>query len=208
MKRRERDLIALFNSLWYRDFPVTPKHEELGRRAVWTTHIASIVKQCADLMGFFTCFESGGRTDAVIQTADRKTWAKVEWEWAQPRLEQVNEIQKLADAANDAELLVFIGYSREEHHLENLERIAFQWKDVATPLLVFLVQFQFHKGRRHFTYLRTYYVRNGKWRLLRKQPALPWNVAGTRWQFIAGQSSIPPMGPPIQDDVEALEGEC
>jgi hypothetical protein len=134
MKRRERDFVAFFNALWYRDFPVTFGHEELGRRAIWTTHIASTVKQCADLMGFFTCFESGNRTDAVIQTAERETWAKIEWEWHQPHDKvKVNEIQKLAEAANEAELLVFIGYSRDDHHSMNMDRIGRDWEKIRTP---------------------------------------------------------------------------
>lgn len=204
MKRRERDLVTLFNALWYRDFPVTPDHEELGRRAVWTTHIASIIKQCADLMGFFTCFESGGRTDAVIQTAGRRAWAKIEWEWAQPRQEKVNEIEKLANAAEDADLLVFVGYSRVEHHSENLDRISKQWENISTPLIVFLVQFQWYEGRRHFTYLRTYYFRSGKYKLLRKQPALPWRVQDTRWQFTADQRFQPRSEPSLSDETDLV----
>lgn len=124
MKKRERDFVALFNALWYRDFPIIPGHEELSRRAVWTTHIASTVKQSADLMGLFTCFESGGRTDAVIQNASRVSWARIEWEWLQPKNEKVNEIQKLADAVTDADVSIFIGYSRFDHHSDNLEKIA------------------------------------------------------------------------------------
>lgn len=205
MKRRERDFITLFNALWYRDFPVTPEHEELGKRAVWTTHIASTIKQCADLMGFFTCFESGGRTDAVIQTATRTTWAKIEWEWNQPRSEKVNEIQKLAEAANEADLLVYVGYSRDEHHDENMERIARQWKNVPTPLVVFLVQFEFYQKRRHFTLLQTHFFKNGKRKLLRKQPALPWRVNGTRWQFMANQRFQPTSAPPLRGDTDADE---
>lgn len=205
MKRKERDFIALFNALWYRDFPVTPEHEELGRRAVWTTHIASIIKQCADLMGFFTCFESGGRTDAVIQTANRETWAKIEWEWAQPRAEKVNEIVKLASAASDAKVLVFVGYSRTECHDENINRITSQWKNISSPLIAFLVQFEFYQGRRHFTFLRTYYVKNGKHKLLRKQPALPWRVDGTRWQFMANQRFQPSSAPPLRGDTDAAD---
>lgn len=205
MKRRERDLVALFNALWYRDFPVTPEHEELGKRAVWTTHIASVIKQCADLMGFFTCFESGGRTDAVIQTAGRETWAKIEWEWAQPRSERVNEIQKLADSAAESEVLVFVGYSGSEYHIENIEKIASQWRGISTPLIAFLVQFDFYEGRRHFTFLRTYYFCNGAYRLLSKQPALPWRVDGTRWQFMANQRFQPTSEPPLRGDTDAAE---
>lgn len=185
MKRRERDFVALFNALWYRDFPVIPNHEDLGKRAVWTTHIASIVKQCSDLMGLFTCFESGGRTDAVVQTAQRDTWAKIEWEWMQPHSEKVNEFEKLASAAMDSELLIFIGYSRSERHEENLKKIHKFWKKINTPLLVFLVTYSYHDKRRQFELLQTHYYKGGGGRMLRQQPALPWHVKGTKWAALA-----------------------
>ena len=200
MKRRERDLITLFNALWYRDFPVTPGHEDMGKRAVWTTHIASIVKQCADLMGFFTCFETGRRTDAVIQTASRKVWANVEWEWTQPVREKVNEIEKLKESATTSDVQVFIGYSKEDLHEENLARITSQWKNVHTPLIVFLIQFRFFNKRRQFTYLRTYRVQNGVAHPLRRQPALPWRVEDTRWHLLATQHFEASSAPPLRDD--------
>lgn len=68
-KRRQRDFVAMFNALWYRDFPVVRANIEIGKRALWTSHIASVVKGSADLLGLFTCFESGNRTDAVIRKA-------------------------------------------------------------------------------------------------------------------------------------------
>ena len=52
MKRSERDFIALFCASWYKDFPVASGREELGKRALWTIHIGSVVKQCADLWFF------------------------------------------------------------------------------------------------------------------------------------------------------------
>lgn len=190
MNRRERDFLALFNALWYRDFPVTPSHEDLGKRAVWTTHIASVVKQCSDLMGLFTCFESGGRTDAVVQTAQRATWAKIEWEWIQPRSTKVNEFEKLASASAGTDLLVYIGYSRTDCHAENLKKIHNHWEKIKTPLLVFLVTFEYEKGRRHFRQLQTHYYKAGISRKLRQQPALPWHVEGTRWAESASSSVL------------------
>lgn len=190
MKRRERDFVALFNALWYRDFPVTPNHEDLGKRAVWTTHIASVVKQCSDLMGLFTCFESGGRTDAVVQTAQRDTWAKIEWEWTQPHSEKVNEFEKLASASMDSGLLIYIGYSRSNRHEENLKKIHESWKKINTPLLVFLVTFTFRNKRRHFELLQTHYYNGGRGRKLRQQPALPWHVEGTKWAALANPAYV------------------
>ncbi|MYM30639.1 hypothetical protein GTP58_20100 [Duganella sp. CY15W] len=185
MKRRERDFIALFNALWYQDFPVIPGHEDLGRRAVWTTHIASTVKKCSDLMGLFTCFESGGRTDAVVQNANRETWAKVEWEWYQPKNEKVNEIHKLAAAYEQADAFIFIGYSRPEHHAENLAKIKQTWGNLDRPLIVILVTFSFHGKQRRFELVQTHYIKNGSHKQVRKQPALPWHVEGTKWAALS-----------------------
>lgn len=182
MKRRDRDFVALFNALWYKDFPVVPGYEDRGKRAVWTTHIASVVKQCADLMGLFTCFETGNRTDAVIQTASRTTWAKIEWEWKQPFREDVNELEKLAAAVDEGELMVFIGYSQDTRNGENMKKIASSWKDVETPLLVFLVTYTWKDSRRHFSQLETHYFRAGKHKKVREQEALPWQVEGTKWR--------------------------
>lgn len=200
MKRRERDFIALFNALWYQDFPVIPGHEDLGRRAVWTTHIASTVKKCSDLMGLFTCFESGGRTDAVVQNANREAWAKVEWEWLQPRHEKVNEIQKLAEASEQADAFIFIGYSRAEHHAENLAKIKETWGNLDKPLITILVTFSYKGSRRQFDLVQSHYIKNGRHRQTRKQPALPWQVEGTKWAAQAGVTPAAGMQGDDSDD--------
>lgn len=57
---RQADFIALFNTFWYRDFPVALGSIEFAKRADWTTHIATSVRQVAGMMGIFSCFESGG----------------------------------------------------------------------------------------------------------------------------------------------------
>jgi hypothetical protein len=141
VKRRDRDFIVLFNALWYRDFPVTPIRLDINRRALWTTHIASTVKQSADLLGLFTCFETGGKTDAVIEDANGNKWAKIEWEWIQAHADGVNEIDKLALSAEaaeaSAETFIFIGYSRTDetdHAVKNLEKIAQRWGEIEKPL--------------------------------------------------------------------------
>lgn len=204
MTTQVQDLVTLFNAFWYRDFPVTPGHEDVGSRAVWTTHIASIVKQCADLMGFFTCFESGGRTDAVIQTASRKIWAKVEWEWIQP-IKGINEIEKLKKSAAQSKVQVFIGYSRKEYHADNLKYILSQWKGISTPLIAFLVEFQYFGGRRHFTHLHTYCIQNGAAPCLRTQPALPWGVEDSRWHLMATHHCQPDSAPRPLDGYDGSE---
>ncbi len=185
MKRitsRDKDFVTLFNALWYRDFPITPVRLEISKRALWTTHIATTVKQCADLLGLFTCFESGGKTDAVIEDAKGKKWAKVEWEWYQPHKEQVNELSKLANSIEEADTFIFIGYSRVDephHHSENLRKLAKEWGNIDKPLFGFLVTFE--KGRQ-FKKIQTYLIRSGQIKMLREQNALPWEVEGTKWQ--------------------------
>lgn len=187
MKRRTKDFVSLFNAFWYRDFPITPDRIDISRRALWTTHIASTVKLAADHLGLYTCFETGGKTDAVIQDSKSKVWSKIEWEWTPAKVEAVNEIEKLANAAHEAEVFFFIGYSRtdNETHQLNLDSIAKQWKAIDKPLVVFLVTFTYSKKRRHFQELQTHVFSNGIHRRLRSQEALPWQVAGTKWMASA-----------------------
>lgn len=186
MIRRDRDFVALYNALWYRDFPVTPSRTDINRRALWTTHIASTVKQCADLLGLFTCFETGGKTDAVIEDAGGHKWAKIEWEWLQPHSDNVDEIYKLASAADEADTFIFIGYSRADepgHSCMNIAKVVNSWGKINKPLLCFLVTFSRQHGRRKFETLETHLVQRGKHRLLRQQPALPWETHRTKWSI-------------------------
>jgi hypothetical protein len=78
MIRIAQDFSTLFNVLWYRDFPLVHEVKESGRRAEWTTHIAICVRSAADLLGYFTHFEAGTRTDAVIKDAEGNAVANVE----------------------------------------------------------------------------------------------------------------------------------
>lgn len=191
MNRRDRDFVALYNALWYRDFPVTPNRQDINRRALWTTHIASTVKQSADLLGLFTCFETGGKTDAVIEDATGRKWAKVEWEWIQPHSEGVNEIDKLATAVDEADTFIFIGYSRSDnsnHSEMNIAKITKTWGDIDKPLIAILVTFSRENGKRRFQRLETHLIQRGKHKKLREQPALPWEAAGTKWAVQTEQS--------------------
>ncbi len=187
MKRRTRDFVSLFNAFWYRDFPITPDRIDISRRALWTTHIASTVKLAADHLGLYTCFETGGKTDAVIQDSESQVWSKIEWEWTPAKVESVNEIEKLANAKNDADVFFFVGYSRTDNdtHQQNIDSIAKQWGKIDKPLVVFLVTFSYSKKRRHFQELQTHVFEKGKHRLLRIQEALPWQVRGTKWNASA-----------------------
>lgn len=182
-KRREKDFVSLFNTIWYKDFPVVLGRERGIRRANWTTHIANVVKQCSDLMGFLTRFETGNRTDAVIERFDRRLWARVEWEWMQVYHQKVDEIAKLKKASNDCEISIFIRYSHKDNVFKSVNRIVELWQGCPKPLLVFLVTFAEVRDRsRVFETLQTYRVSDGKARKVREQPALPWQVSGSRWQ--------------------------
>lgn len=168
---------------------MTANRIDISRRALWTTHIASTVKLAADHLGLYTCFETGGKTDAVIQDSESTVWSKVEWEWTPAKSESVNEIEKLADAAGGAEVFFFIGYSRTDNqtHQANLDAIAKQWSHIDKPLVVFLITFSYAKKRRHFREVQTHLFIGARHKLLRRQEALPWQVPGTKWMASTGQ---------------------
>lgn len=188
MHTRTIDFISLYNAFWYRDFPVVNGPIDFAKRADWTTHIATSVRQVAGLMGLFSCFESGGRTDAELQHADRKVWAKLEWEWDEPRDHKpgIGEVEKLASASDKADVCVFIGYSQKKHLDENLALIQQTWKGVQRPLVVILVTFTLEGVWRYFNELHTYTCDSRGVLLVRQQPALPWEVQNSRWQSSTG----------------------
>jgi hypothetical protein len=179
---RITDFVSLFNAFWYKDFPITRGYKTIGSRADWTIHIGICVRSCADLMGYFTYFESGGRTDAIIRNNQAKDIAHIEWEWWEASSTKVNEIQKLSEQSSQAEFSTFISYSEDKFLEQNLRRISEQWRDCPNPLLVFLVVFYKKSRYRMFNTLETYLVEQGTYTPLRTQPALPWDVEGTRWE--------------------------
>src|SRR5262249_4519625 len=75
------DFATLFCHMWYRDCPLHPAFRRDAQRADWTTHTGLTVRGIADLMGLFTCFESGERNDAVLRDNQSKAIAVLEWEW-------------------------------------------------------------------------------------------------------------------------------
>lgn len=186
MKNTISDFISLFNAFWYRDFPLSQSYKKLGSRAEWTTHIGSCVKSCADMLGYFTYFESGIRTDAIIRNNQGDDIAHIEWEWWQPHLKKVNEIKKLFSEKKHAEFSVFFSYSRQDEdkkdHDRNLKSIQTQWGQSPYPLVVFLVTFHRENNTRQFHELETYLVQNGNMKKVRSQPALPWQKTGSRWE--------------------------
>lgn len=184
MIRIAQDFTTLFNMLWYRDFPLVYGVKELGRRAEWTTHIAICVRSAVDLMGYFTHFEAGIRTDAVVKDAEGASIANVEWEWTQPRVKGFNELAKLCAARDEVEFSALITYSRDEHHAENLRIVKETWGSSEKLLLIFFIRFGYRKGRQ-FGDLETYTVQRAKIKRVRHQPALPWARVGTKWARLA-----------------------
>jgi len=184
MHDRTTDFISLYNAFWYRDFPVVDGPIDFAKRADWTTHIATSIRQIASLMGLFSCFESGGRTDAELQFANRKVWAKVEWEWDEPRDHKPDqgEVTKLAKASGGADVCVFIGYSQEKHLEANLGLIKDTWGAIDKPLIIVLTTFVKDSKWRYFKELRTYVCDSRGILDVRQQPALPWEVKNSRWQ--------------------------
>lgn len=147
MKRIAKDFITLFNVLWYRDFPLTKEHKETASRAEWTTHIGFCARTASDLLGYFMYFEHGNRTDAVIKDNGEKVISNLEWEWYEPRkIEKVNEVRQLHETKENCELSVFISYSDNNFHEENLNAVRTQWGNSPEPLVLILVRFD-RKGR-------------------------------------------------------------
>lgn len=191
------DFSTLFAHMWYRDFPLQRSLREKAQRADWTTHIGIAVRSAADLMGLFTHFESGGRTDAVLRDA-KGAVAFLEWEWdAVHRGDTVvNEFNKLKDhCTGDPEVRFagLIGYARETSPCDKLnytkrstkvlESYVTRWTGELPPLLLVVVHFEWRgkpRGRR-FINMTIDEVRGGSRYRLREQPAYPWDVSGSRW---------------------------
>ncbi|MBB6286309.1 hypothetical protein FBY10_104271 [Pseudomonas sp. SJZ103] len=185
MKRIERDFVTLFNYLWYKDFPVT-ETAGLANRANWTIHMGLVIRQCANLLGARALFESGGRTDAVVQYSEKDILTFVEWEWKRAHTD-INEIEKLYSKAGQAAFQTFIGYSRVEDIQKALDQTLNKWIDAKSPLIYFLITYDVVKGNRHFVDLVTYQFTKNRCKKIRSQPALPWMV--NRKKFIAAEEN-------------------
>lgn len=127
-------------------------------------------------------FEHGNRTDAVIKNNDEKIIANLEWEWAEPRnIEKVNEVRQLHSAKESCDFSVFVSYSDNKYHAENLNAVKDQWGNALEPLVVILIKFNRNR-RRIFDVIETYHIRNSICKKIRSQPALPWHAKGKRWE--------------------------
>ena len=174
--------MTLFNVLWYRDFPLTKEHKETGSRAEWTTHMGICARTASDLLGYFTYFEHGNRTDAVIKDNNENVIANLEWEWREPRFrDKVNEIKQLYEAKENCEFSVFISYSDNRYYEENIASVKEQWGDSPQPLVLVIIRFDIKRSR-VFDIMETHHIQNGKSKKIRSQSALPWHAKGKRWE--------------------------
>jgi|SRR6266446_3637098 len=176
------DFVALFNAYWYRDFPLVRTYKEEAGRAEWTTHIGLCVRACADLMGYFTCFEHD-HTDAVIKDREGKHVANIEWEYAQPFRPGFNEAKKLAKLRKRShpQFSALVIWTSETRHADNLAIVRSHWGKNDHPLLLFVLTFAFKSNHRRLRQLETHLLMNGQPKRLRFEEALPWKVKGTRW---------------------------
>jgi hypothetical protein len=169
--------------------------EGSGRRADATIHIGIVVRATADLMGLFSHFESGQRTDCILRNNTGAAVAGIEWEWRdvikKERVDpRVNEIQKLkalheVSRGRDAQFAAFIGYVKTVNAETALDRICEAWRPSSLPLLLVLIHYErLPKKRREFIDMSFDRIDGqGNPRRLREQAAYPWDVKGARWEL-------------------------
>ncbi len=185
------DFATIFQYLWYQDFPIS-REGAIGARAVdWTKHIDKIISNIAGFIGFVTRFEAGGRTDAVLRSTNGNEVA-IEWEWGKnwdTEINKLKEHKKMWPKSKQAlKYAVFITYTEEVKN--SCEKIANKWKYARWPLLLIIITSNkvsktVYSSGRGFLDIQMYRFdkEHESGELLRKAPALPWNVEGTRWSY-------------------------
>ncbi|HBI44262.1 MAG TPA: hypothetical protein DDY78_15635 [Planctomycetales bacterium] len=192
------DFATIFAHMWYRDFPLQLSWRDKAQRADWTTHIGITVRSTADLMGLFTHFESGGRTDAILKDNQDKAVAAFEWEWSALHRgdEIVTEFEKLKKSCvtlAGIRFMCLIGYartgtsprSRDDYTKRStavLDGYTKRWNVDLPPLLLVVIHFEW-KGdqkNRRFVKMTIDEIAGESRNLLREQPAYPWEVSGSR----------------------------
>lgn len=181
------DFATVFAHLWYQGFPAHPSFRRRMDQADLTIHIGSTTRTTADLMGLFSHFESSVRTGAVLRDNINVAVAAVEWEYRRLSSPDVNEVDRLKERAADPDFkgLRFacrITYVEEDVTAATLADIQRHWSGALVPLLLITIHFLM-KPKPVFTKLTFHEIRrDGKKSLLREQEALPWKVAGSRWE--------------------------
>jgi len=184
---KPEDFAALFQYFWHRDFPIDQKKATGAKRIDWTIHIGVIVRSIADLMGLVTRFERGGRKDALLRSSDGDELA-IEWEWQGV---DKNELSKLKShkgwpQGKQIKYAVLITYTNVDRFEDDFEQVKKYWADAKWPLLLILVgskKSRLYSTGRDFDVIRFYLIDSGNQILLRESPAVPCNVAGSRWQL-------------------------
>ncbi|WP_199756236.1 hypothetical protein [Candidatus Pantoea deserta] len=150
---------------------------EYINRSNWTIHVGLVIRECAKLMGARTFFEQHGRTDAVLKYPDKQILTFVEWEYIQADKDSVNELDKLLEKNDECYFSTFISYCQHENIDVVMEKASRIWSKASRPLIFFLITYEPQaKKCRNFLELRTYFFSKGKRKLVRRQPALPWDV--------------------------------
>lgn len=176
------DFATLFSYSWYRDFPMDGYSRDIGSLSDWNTHTGYTIRRVGDLMGYFSHFESANRTDAVIRDTQRAPVVFAEWEWMSPYENQINEAKKLSDAAlrEQPKFCFLFSYAPMGTIEKQLGYVASQWC-ASVPLLISLIEFELISGKRVFQGMSMHVLQDGRWRLLREQQALAWDVPNARW---------------------------
>jgi hypothetical protein len=185
------DFAALFQYFWHRDFPMDQKKAIGAGRVDWTIHIGIVVRSVADLMGFVTRFERGGRKDAILRSTEGDEIA-VEWEWGGV---WGNELEKLKDHSvrpkgkERLKYAVLVTYTHARIHTPDIEKVynhvMGKWEGARWPLLLILIEVEKSKlrMRREFKNIQMSVFDKGERRELRSAPAFPWEVPSTRWSY-------------------------
>lgn len=182
------DFATLFQYFWYRDFPMDQKATG-ARRSDWTIHTGIVVRNIADLMGFVTRFETGGKKDAVLRGIEGDEIA-IEWEWSDVLGEKANELKKLKDHSvrpkgkERLKYAVLITYTHTYNIDRVYKRVKDEWKDASWPLLLILIDVEESKkffSHKEFKHIQMSLFDKGEPTQFRSAPALPWKVPKTRW---------------------------
>ncbi|MCK4274051.1 MAG: hypothetical protein KAW90_04105 [Dehalococcoidales bacterium] len=182
------DFAALFQYLWYRDFPMDAKRGTGAGRVDWTIHIGVVVRNVADLMGFVTRFERGGRKDAILRSTDGDEIA-VEWEWGGVwgnELEKLKEHNVRPKEKGGLKYAVLVTYTHPPNIQKVYSHVMEKWKGARWPLLLVLIDLieskKYHMGK-EFKNIQMSVFDKGERIQLRSAPAFPWEVGGTRWSY-------------------------
>jgi len=186
------DFATLFQYFWYRDFPIDLKSTG-AKRIDWTIHIGIIVRNIGDLIGLVTRFERGGRKDAVYRSVAGDEIA-LEWEWQ--GIIGENEINKLKDhkpwgrEGYNHSLLkygVLVSYLENQNADNTLSWVSEKWAGAQWPLVLAVIESRKSTkltSKRFFHQLMFYhFAQDGRYCLLRKASALPWEIDCSRWQY-------------------------